>query len=570
MAAAKLLDRTMPEQLPEGYHLNNFLSLVCFVRNHYADLLSHEERRYADDFQRLPPQSQSLYVRLALRKGPVFRSDKLNYRDIDDIQVSAAQLQRAGFLNHQADIDERLGLHTKAELLQWLPARAGLKALKRDALLECIVCEVNVLQRSLPFELYRPLGSELLQRFQLLFFGNLNQDFSEFVLTDMGMLTYEKYRIDSQHRLFNSRHEVEQQWQHYQLREQCRQLIEEKDFQRLTELVSRELSTPENHLLKDRVFARRRDRLRNYVARHLERQQLDQQAFELYERSSATPSRERRVRLLNKRAEHNAALALCEQMVAAPIDEEEQEFALRFADQLSAKIHRKSRLSPTVLDYDEVTLTLDKPEGQAGGVEEAVRRWFEYAKTQEGESWQSFYVENGLIPGLFGLCFWDLIFAPVKGAFVNPYQRGPLDLFTPAFQQARHSDLELRFAQLACGKTTQSRVVATYKQKIGTTNYLVNWAGLTQELLELALDCIPVTHLLAMFRRLLFDLRNNRSGFPDLICFNRDRESQNRYLMVEVKGPGDQLQNNQKRWIKAFTAQRIPFQLARVIWNADD
>jgi hypothetical protein len=80
--------------------------------------------------------------------------------------------------------------------------------------------------------------------------------------------------------------------------------------------------------------------------------------------------------------------------------------------------------------------------------------------------------------------------------------------------------------------------------------------------MELALRRIPVPHLLAMFSRLLFDLRNNRSGFPDLITFPADAG----YTMVEVKGPGDQLQNNQKRWIKAFTANLIPFKLARVEW----
>jgi hypothetical protein len=36
--------------------------------------------------------------------------------------------------------------------------------------------------------------------------------------------------------------------------------------------------------------------------------------------------------------------------------------------------------------------------------------------------------------------------------------------------------------------------------------------------------------------------------------------------MVEVKGPGDKLQNNQKRWIKTFSSNEIPFQLAHVSW----
>ena len=72
-------------------------------------------------------------------------------------------------------------------------------------------------------------------------------------------------------------------------------------------------------------------------------------------------------------------------------------------------------------------------------------------------------------------------------------------------------------------------------------------------------------HLLAMWRRILFDPRANRSGFPDLITF----DSAKGYCMIEVKGPGDQLQPNQKRWLRFFQQQEIPFQVARVSWLDD-
>ena len=43
---------------------------------------------------------------------------------------------------------------------------------------------------------------------------------------------------------------------------------------------------------------------------------------------------------------------------------------------------------------------------------------------------------------------------------------------------------------------------------------------------------------------MLADLRNNCSGFPDLILF---RDGQ--YELVEVKGPGDRLQINQEAMV---------------------
>jgi len=61
----------------------------------------------------------------------------------------------------------------------------------------------------------------------------------------------------------------------------------------------------------------------------------------------------------------------------------------------------------------------------------------------------------------------------------------------------------------------------------------------------------------------LWDLRNNRSGFPDLVLFP-DCGS---YQLLEVKGPGDRLQDNQKRWIRAFERFGIPYRVVNVAWS---
>ena len=76
-----------------------------------------------------------------------------------------------------------------------------------------------------------------------------------------------------------------------------------------------------------------------------------------------------------------------------------------------------------------------------------------------------------------------------------------------------------------------------------------------------------------MFKRMLFDLANNRSGFPDLVYFPSQsslvNNNSNRYEFLEVKGPGDQLQANQKRWIEHFSHNKIPFRLLKVQLNKD-
>ena len=67
---------------------------------------------------------------------------------------------------------------------------------------------------------------------------------------------------------------------------------------------------------------------------------------------------------------------------------------------------------------------------------------------------------------------------------------------------------------------------------------------------------------IALFERLLSDLRYHRTGLPDLIHFPHDGG----YRLIEVKGPGDRLQKNQQRWMAFFARQDIPHRVAQVSW----
>jgi hypothetical protein len=65
---------------------------------------------------------------------------------------------------------------------------------------------------------------------------------------------------------------------------------------------------------------------------------------------------------------------------------------------------------------------------------------------------------------------------------------------------------------------------------------------------------------------MLFDPGENRRGFPDLLALGSEPGD---YCLIEVKGPGDQLQHSQRRWLRFFAAQGIPAQVARVSWCDD-
>jgi hypothetical protein len=105
-----------------------------------------------------------------------------------------------------------------------------------------------------------------------------------------------------------------------------------------------------------------------------------------------------------------------------------------------------------------------------------------------------------------------------------------------------------------------------YEEKSGIANNLVNWKHFTRAQLETCLKRIDRNHLVWIFDRLSRDLRENRTGFPDLVLFP-DEISGGGYELVEVKGPGDALQKNQKRWLLYFQFHDIPVRVLNVAWK---
>ena len=63
---------------------------------------------------------------------------------------------------------------------------------------------------------------------------------------------------------------------------------------------------------------------------------------------------------------------------------------------------------------------------------------------------------------------------------------------------------------------------------------------------------------------MLEDLRGHRSGLPDLVQFTPEEE---RYTLIEVKGPGDRLQDNQQRWFQFFLEHKVPAALCKLNWE---
>ena len=551
----------MAPELPEGYYLENFHYLVKFVRERYEDVLSEPEHQFIATFLALGEDSQKTLVRLLGRRHDFVRRDKFQYPEIVDIDAAIVELNQLDLvrLDDLEDIHGWLEFATKGELTEAFPELefpGAKKSLKKDDLCSVIASQTDLteVQNRLQFGLLSSTCGRMLETFRLLFFGNLHQDFTDFVLHDMGVIPYEKYSLDKRGRYFNSRRLLDDTLEAYELQAMT-DLVLGDDELNLAAFAREALAGCE---VKEPGLERRYSKVFNRAARQLERESETDLALCLYEKSSLAPARERRARLLAGLGNIDACLNLCREMLDSPQTESEYEFAASFASRTAKKLEQGRPEWVPVQNKDAFTLkqlTLSKVDDL--GVEESTAEHFR-AQGAIAE-----HIENGLLPGLFGLLFWEVVYAPIPGAFFHPFQRGPADLFTDKFASTRQEMVDEAMALLNHPTQFEAKLLEVYEQKLGIANPFIMWRYLSEELIQLALARIPAAHLEVVFRRMLRDLKNNRSGFPDLVVFPK----QGGYELVEVKGPGDTLQANQKRWLRCFQENKIPASVVHVTWR---
>lgn len=555
-------EENTPVVLATGYYRDNFFKILDFVDHHYDDLRNDEERAFSRCFRALSHDAQCLYVRLLMRKGPFFRCDKPAYREIGDLPGAVTALVQAGLALHHptAPIEGVLALLNRAEVETLLVDHAeqaevtpkALRKKRKDALLECVVTHLPAatvtawVQRQ--FNWISLLGEAVLLRYRLLFFGNSRQDWQEFVLLDLGLVRYEPVSLFRGDRLFQSRDLLDTTVAWLDRRAFCELAMAEEDEAALAEAAATMPPT-----LDEAVLRRRRDRLHNRVASWFERRGRFEEALTWYGVSARPPARERRARLLVKLNRPRAAMALCRELLDGPATEEERLFARTFRVKVAAKLGHKLPPAPrTKFPERELTLVRDSSRRIESQVLSAC--W------EEGI--QGFYAENGFWLSLFGLIFWDIVYAPVRGAFFNHYQRGPTDLFSSAFYENRRTLIEQRLAWLRAEVPWLPLAQQVYRYKQGIHNYLVGWDPHLPEQLDLVQARIPGADLALIFERFAGDPGCYRNGFPDLLLF----PPAGGYRLTEVKGPGDQLQPNQRGWLKYFLANGLPLEVLRVTW----
>jgi hypothetical protein len=170
---------------------------------------------------------------------------------------------------------------------------------------------------------------DLCDRFRLMFFGNRHQDWTEFVLSDLGIFIYEKVAFPPAARGFGRRADIDD----YRHLFQCRERLQQGAPLELV-LAAIPSATRQNDWLESR-----RNRLLFQLAQQYERQQQWPQALAVYRACRFPGARMRTIRMLERCGQPGPALQLAERAAHAPESESEQQQLWRCMPRLTGVIY---------------------------------------------------------------------------------------------------------------------------------------------------------------------------------------------------------------------------------------
>lgn len=189
------------------------------------------------------------------------------------------------------------------------------------------------------------------------------------------------------------------------------------------------------------------------------------------------------------------------------------------------------------------------------------------------EGWNGLHCESHLFNAMAGLLCWDLMFAPIPGAFQHSLQAAPLDWREPGFLARRQSHLEAIVTRIREG-SHRSLCHEHLRDKSGMPNPLVSWSWMNRnrpsgtalcrrKALRILLAGLDPEQCRAICLRIAGNPVDARSGAPDLLLWRREGKGL-QLRFCEIKGPRDRLQTNQTLWLEFLASLGLEVELVRI------
>ncbi|MCT7655188.1 hypothetical protein MBH78_11860 [Oceanimonas sp. NS1] len=170
------------------YYLRNMQQVVHFCLARYGDLWLENERDQLAEVLALSEPAQGLLVRLVMRKGCLFRPDKLVYAEIPNVTAALHELAKAGLvaLEPELALSDVCALARREECVQLarhrLPEQAIAASVRKRDLESALLTGTEENPQPLagwwpnaPFAVVELSCHELFDRLRLMFLATCNR-----------------------------------------------------------------------------------------------------------------------------------------------------------------------------------------------------------------------------------------------------------------------------------------------------------------------------------------------------------------------------------------------------------
>lgn len=555
-----------PIELERFYYLAHFRELLADVEAKHHHLLTPEARTFLDDFRGLRWEAQALYVRIANRKGYLFRLTQLQYEELGCVDDAVAELHSGNWVRtlHESDHVAYLQSLTKSKLIEALrslePDGRWRASWRKDQLVSHLsqFPATDVVDDEAREEVIVQGRADDLNYLFFLYFGRIETGLTRFAMRDLGLIRSNRMQVGTG-ATFESKAVAKEAFFFASLVSRMEEATE-VELAKIAERVDQWPAGSDEDLLEQR------ERALNKLGRKLERFKNLPVALDVYQRATTYPATERAVRLMLKKKDKDQARNKLEQMIAQPSSDEE----LLFAEDLYARTFAEQRRSP-MTDWLRAANSMDLDESGRGRVEWAV------ARALEKQGAKVFLTENQFWNTLFGIWFWDELFHEETAAISNSFEHRPRGLSSGSFYRDRKPGLEAALQNLLDRDRAIDWLDRMVTQHEGTPNFLFTWQDRTIEAIRRCIEldwntgrCDGVSNdplradPTAVLRPMLLNLRANRSGFPDLLVIQDGR-----IQWVEVKSEGDQIRRHQLKQIQRMREAGFDVSVLRVNWVVD-
>jgi hypothetical protein len=535
----------------------DLITVLDGLRRTNGHLLSASEASAIQAMIDLPFGAGRLLAQLLARRHSCLRLKSIDFTALDDQSRDLELLIKDGFLIELHHSPTRTALFTKKELTEWCKSCGVESKGKKDDLLR----RVSDLKEGPPGLTVHVVHRDLVDWCEWIFFGGGRGRRKRFVLGRIGASVWAQYSLTPGTVAFESR-------------AQLREFLAYSTGKELSipDLLGKIAALPERSP-SHRNFDLRRRMGKELIGRVWDSETKGEVELSLFLVDQALKLRvgnagellRRKALCLSKLDRRQEAAAVCQAAIVDAKDEEA--LALNRTGRRLARAAGVSWIPPRPLlspRSRRIGLSgIAGFTGLRGEIERQVVGLFPEREMVHGE--------GRLWTSLFVLLFFDLLWMPVDGMLPAPCLDGPLDLGRKEFAVRRRSLFLSRLNQI--GKGASRRRIGRSLKERGVRIKGMDWGLASDSQWKRLLSSIPGPFLKRVMKHLGEEGFSAASGLPDLFVWPGKQQRHScsfpsklgtGALLVEVKGPNDSLQDNQRVWHDRLLRWKFPVEVWRV------